>query len=116
MEMLPPAPSVVVGAAVVKRFPGYGEHRGTIANIDIVAGKAFVHWSTTDERTTLTLNGTARAQGVRPREALVAQAPPRRRSRRHAVAASPPPLGISKTHQTYSTSTAHATPPTRRSQ
>ena len=39
MAMLPPAPSVVVGAAIVKRFPGYGEHRGTIAEIDIDRGK-----------------------------------------------------------------------------
>ena len=52
MEMLPPAPSVVVGATVVKRFPGYGNYRGTIAEIN--GGKAIVHWSTTDERTTLT--------------------------------------------------------------
>ena len=37
MEMLPPAPvpsNVVVGATVVKRFPGYGERRGTIAEIE----------------------------------------------------------------------------------
>ena len=43
MAMLPPAPSVVVGAAIVKRFPGYGEHRGTIAEIDIDGGKVLVH-------------------------------------------------------------------------
>ena len=49
--MLPPAPSVVVGATVVKRFPGYGEHRGTIDEIDIDAGKVVVHWAATDERT-----------------------------------------------------------------
>ena len=34
MEMLPPDPSVVVGATVEKRFPGYGIHRGTIAEIN----------------------------------------------------------------------------------
>ena len=54
--MLPPAPvpsNVVVGATVVKRFPGYGVHRGTIADLDIDGGKVLVHWSTTDERTTL---------------------------------------------------------------
>ena len=50
MEMLPPAPSVVVGATVVKRFPGYGVHHGTIAGLDIDGGKVLVHWSTTDER------------------------------------------------------------------
>ena len=51
--MLPPAPSVVVGATVVKRFPGYGVHRGTIADLDIDGGKVLVHWSTTDERTAI---------------------------------------------------------------
>ena len=54
MEMLPPAPSVVVGAAVEKRFPGYGTYRGTIAEIN--GGKVVVHWAATDERTSLTLN------------------------------------------------------------
>ena len=49
------APSVVVGATVEKRFPGYGVHRGTIAELDVDGGKVLVHWSTTDERTTLTL-------------------------------------------------------------
>ena len=45
MEMLPPAPvpsNVVVGATVVKRFPGYGERRGTIAEIDLDGGKVVV--------------------------------------------------------------------------
>ena len=55
MEMQPPAQSVAVGATVVKRFPGYGEHRGTIDEIDIDAGKVVVHWAATDERTSLTL-------------------------------------------------------------
>ena len=49
MEMLPPAPSVVVGAAVEKRFPGYGTYRGTIEEIN--GGKVVVHWAATDERT-----------------------------------------------------------------
>ena len=31
---VPPPPSVVVGATIVKRFPGYGVHRGTVAEID----------------------------------------------------------------------------------
>ena len=66
--MLPPAPSVVVGAAIVKRFPGYGEHRGTIAEIDIDGGKVLVHWAT-DERTTLTLREAAtRVVAVPPTE------------------------------------------------
>ena len=56
MEMQPPAPSVVVGAAVEKRFPGYGTYRGTIAEIN--GGKVVVHWAATDERTSLTLNAT----------------------------------------------------------
>ena len=50
MEMLPPAPvppNVVVGAMIVKRFPGYGEHRGTIAEID--GNTVVVHWTATDE-------------------------------------------------------------------
>ena len=53
MEMLPPAPvpsNVVVGATVVKRFPGYGERRGTIAEIDLDRGKVVVRWAT-DEST-----------------------------------------------------------------
>ncbi|CAH0378463.1 unnamed protein product [Pelagomonas calceolata] len=48
MEMLPPATSVVVGATIEKRFPGYGVHRGTVAEID--GGKVLVHWAATDER------------------------------------------------------------------
>jgi len=48
MEMLPPAPSVVVGAMIQKRFPGYGVHRGTVAEID--GGRVVVHWAATDER------------------------------------------------------------------
>ena len=51
MEMLPPAPvpsNVVVGATVVKRFPGYGERRGTIAEIDLDGGKVVVRWATDD--------------------------------------------------------------------
>ena len=63
MEMLPPAPvppNVVVGATIVKRFPGYGEHRGTIAEIDLDAGKVVVHWDATDERTTLSLGEAAK--------------------------------------------------------
>ena len=51
--MLPPAPvpsNVVVGATVVKRFPGYGERRGTIAEIDLDGGKVVVRWAT-DEST-----------------------------------------------------------------
>ena len=53
MEMLPPAPvppNVVVGATIVKRFPGYGERRGTIAEIDLDGGKVVVRWAT-DEST-----------------------------------------------------------------
>ena len=58
MEMQPPAPGVVVGAAVEKRFPGYGTYRGTIAEIN--GGKVLVHWAMTDERTTLTLKEAAK--------------------------------------------------------
>ena len=53
MEILPPAPmppNVVVGATIVKRFPGYGERRGTIAEIDLDGGKVVVRWAT-DEST-----------------------------------------------------------------
>ena len=49
MEMLPPAPvppNVVVGATIVKRFPGFGERRGTIAEIDLDGGKVVVRWAT----------------------------------------------------------------------
>ena len=49
---VPPPPSVFVGATIVKRFPGYGVHRGTVAEID--GSKVLVHWAT-DERTTLSL-------------------------------------------------------------
>ena len=49
--MLPPATSVVVGATIEKRFPGYGVHRGSIVEID--GGRVVVHWAATDERTTL---------------------------------------------------------------
>ena len=62
MEMLPPAPvppNVIVGATIVKRFPGYGEHRGTIAEIDLDGGKVVVRWAT-DERTTLSLGEAAK--------------------------------------------------------
>ncbi|CAH0364181.1 unnamed protein product [Pelagomonas calceolata] len=62
MEMLPPAPvppNVVVGATVVKRFPGYGERRGTIAEIDLDGGKVVVRWAS-DERTTLSLGEAAK--------------------------------------------------------
>ena len=61
--MLPPAPvppNVVVGATIAKRFPGYGEHRGTITEIDLDAGKVVVHWDATDERTTLSLGEAAK--------------------------------------------------------
>ena len=56
--MLTPAPSAVVGAAVVKRFPGYGVHRGSIVEID--GNRVVVHWAATDERTTLTLKEAAK--------------------------------------------------------
>ena len=56
--MLPPAPSVVVGATVEKRFPGYGIHRGTIAEIN--DRQVVVHWAATDERTTLSLKEAAK--------------------------------------------------------
>ena len=49
MAMLPPAPSVVVGAAVEKRFPGYGTYRGTIEEIN--GGKVVVHWAATEGST-----------------------------------------------------------------
>ena len=49
MEMLPPAASVVVGATVVKRFPGYGTYRGTIEEIN--GGKVVVHWAATEGST-----------------------------------------------------------------
>ena len=63
MEMLPPPPvppNVVVGATIVKRFPGYGEHRGTIAEIDLDGGKVLVHWTATDERTKISLGEAAK--------------------------------------------------------
>ena len=31
---VPPPPSLFVGATIVKKFPGYGVHRGTVAEID----------------------------------------------------------------------------------
>jgi len=103
MEMLPPAPvppNVVVGATIVKRFPGYGEHRGTIAEIDLDGGKVVVRWAT--DESTISLGrrraagaARAKAQRARPRASL-AEAPPRRVGRRRAVAARPPPLGFSK--------------------
>ena len=71
MEMLPPAPvpsNVVVGATIVKRFPGYGVHRGTICELDIDGGKVLVHWSTTDERTTLSLKEAAKRVVAAPHE------------------------------------------------
>ena len=64
MEMLPPAPvppNVVVGATIVKRFPGYGERRGTIAEIDLDGGKVVVRWATDESTISLvprTVNGT----------------------------------------------------------
>ena len=60
--MLPPAPvppNVVVGATIVKRFPGYGERRGTIAEIDLDGGNVIVRWAS-DERTTLSLGEAAK--------------------------------------------------------
>ena len=66
MEMLPPAPSVVVGAAVEKRFPGYGTYRGTIEEIN--GGKVVVHWAATDERTSLTLKEAAKRVIAAPNE------------------------------------------------
>ncbi len=60
--MLPPAPvppNVIVGATIVKRFPGYGERRGTIAEIDLDGGKVVVRWAT-DESTTLSLGEAAK--------------------------------------------------------
>ena len=62
--MLPPAPVspppnvVIIGATIEKRFPGYGVHRGSIAEID--GGRVVVHWAATDERTTLTLKEAAK--------------------------------------------------------
>ena len=91
MEMLPPAPvppNVVVGATIVKRFPGYGEHRGTIAEIDLDGGKVVVRWAT--DESTISL-GRRRAAGAARAKAQV----PQRGARRHAVAARPPPLGVS---------------------
>ena len=97
MEMLPPAPSVVVGAAVEKRFPGYGTYRGTIEEIN--GGKALVHWATTDERTTLTLKEAAKrvVEGRRRTNPVVdGQLVPRERKttkkrRRDEPAATPSP-------------------------
>ena len=85
MEMLPPAPSVVVGATVEKRFPGYGIHRGTIAEIN--DRQVVVHWAATDERTTLSLKEAAKrvvaspmadeeeGDETAPTTALIAQVP-----------------------------------------
>ena len=56
----PVPPNVIVGATIVKRFPGYGEHRGTIAEIDLDAGKVVVRWAT-DERTTPAREAAKRA-------------------------------------------------------
>ena len=111
--MLPPATSVVVGATIEKRFPGYGVYRGSIVEID--GGKVLVHWAT-DERTTLSLKEAAKrvvaipsehddddqsvtstALGIEssatsftaPRHVLLEA--PRRARRRHAIDASPPP-------------------------
>ena len=72
MEMLPPEPvppNVVVGATIVKRFPGYGEHRGTIAEIDLDDGKVVVRWET-DERTTLSLGEAAKRVVAIPSEGV----------------------------------------------
>ena len=66
--MLPPAPSVVVGAAVEKRFPGYGTYRGTIEEIS--GGKVVVHWAATDERTTLSLQEAAKRVIAIPSEGV----------------------------------------------
>ena len=41
---VPPPPNVFVGATIEKKFPGYGVHRGTVAEID--GGKVLVHWAT----------------------------------------------------------------------
>ena len=76
--MLPPAPSVVVGATVEKRFPGYGIHRGTIAEIN--DRQVVVHWAATDERTTLSLKEASRRVIAAPvdkeaEEAVPAPAP-----------------------------------------
>ena len=83
MEMLPPAPSVVVGATVEKRFPGYGIHRGTIEEIN--DRQVVVHWAATDERTTLSLKEAAKRvvaspladeeEDDAPTTALIAQVP-----------------------------------------
>ena len=64
--MLPPATSVVVGATIEKRFPGYGVHRGSIVEID--GGRVVVHWAATDERTTLTLKEAAKRVVAAPNE------------------------------------------------
>ena len=65
MEMLPPATSVVVGATIEKRFPGYGVHRGSIVEID--GGRVVVHWAATDERTTLSLKEATKRVVASPR-------------------------------------------------
>ena len=70
MEMLPPAPvppNVVVGATVVKRFPGYGERRGTIAEIDLDGGKVVVRWAT--DESTISLEAAAHAVNAAIRRA-----------------------------------------------
>ena len=91
--MQPPAASVVVGAAVVKRFPGYGTYRGTIEEIN--GGKVVVHWAATDERTSLT--GLERRRRTNPvvDGQLVPKSGPRsgpmRKRRRDEPAAAPSP-------------------------
>ena len=51
--MLPPAPvppNVIVGATIVKRFPGYGERRGTIGDGDALTTTSSRFWGVTWSR------------------------------------------------------------------
>ena len=100
MEMLPPSPSVVVGATVVKRFPGYGEYRGTIDEVDIDAGKVVVHWAAMPStrrsagraskaaarRTRSSTGSWYRSRPVRTTRSAAATSPPPRRRREPAAA------------------------------
>ena len=92
MEMLPPAPvpsNVVVGATVVKRFPGYGERRGTIAEIDLDGGKVVVRWAKAIRDAGL--EGRRKTNAVDATGALVPRERTRRRGGDRAAVVAPDP-------------------------
>ena len=88
MEMLSPAPvpppaSIVVGATIEKRFPGYGVHRGTVAEID--GGKVLTRSSTGG----WCPKGARRTATGGARRSAAARRPPPRRRRAPAARAAP---------------------------